>query len=143
MAGEFPQLQGSQARANHRVSASLSSLLAACGRRYDPTSDNDRDRAAMINCLKSLIILAAALTASELFAVPALAQALQETPTDIVASQIRRQGFPCTSPKPAVPERQQSMPNAAVWRLQCDEGSYRVTLVPNLAARVELTKDNE
>jgi hypothetical protein len=97
----------------------------------------------MINCLKSLIILAAALPASELFAVPALAQALQETPTDIVASQIRRQGFPCTSPKPAVPERQQSMPNAAVWRLQCDEGSYRVTLVPNLAARVELTKDNE
>jgi hypothetical protein len=121
----------------------LSSLLAALGRRYDPTSDNDRDRAAMINCLKSLIILAAAVTASELFSVPALSQALQETPTDIVASQLRRQGFPCTSPKPAVPERQESSPNAAVWRLRCDEGTYRVTLVPNLAARVELTKDGE
>jgi hypothetical protein len=97
----------------------------------------------MINCLKSLIILAAAVTASELFAAIAVAQAPQETPTDIIASQLRRQGFPCTSPKPAVQDRQSSSPNAVVWRVQCDEGSYRVTLVPNLAARVERTQDNE
>jgi hypothetical protein len=97
----------------------------------------------MINCLRSLIMLAAAVTASAQFTAPAFSQALQETPTDIVASQLRRQGFPCTSPKPAMQERQQSSPNATVWLLRCDEGSYRVTLVPNLAARVERTKDNE
>ena len=98
----------------------------------------------MINCLKSLIIvLVAAVTANGLVAVPALAQGLQENPTDIVASQLRRQGFPCTSPKPAVQDRQSSSPSAVVWRLRCDEGAYRVTLVPDLAARVERIQDNE
>ena len=30
-----------------------------------------------------------------------------------------------------------SKPNAAVWVLACENGTYRVTLVPNLAAQVE------
>jgi hypothetical protein len=95
----------------------------------------------MINCLKSRIFLAAVVIATEQFAGPALAQ--QETPTDIVAAQLRRQGFPCTAPKPAVQDRKHSIANAAVWRLQCDEGAYRITLVPNLAARIERIQDRQ
>jgi hypothetical protein len=95
----------------------------------------------MINCLKSRIVLVVAVAATTQVALPASSQAQPETPTEIIASQLRRQGFPCTSPKPAVQDRKHSMPNATIWRVQCDEGSYRITLVPNLAARVERTKD--
>jgi len=31
----------------------------------------------------------------------------------------------------------------AVWTVRCDEASYRVTLVPNLAAKVERADDKE
>ncbi len=94
----------------------------------------------MINCLKSRLFLATAVAAITQFTVPTLLHAQQETPTGIVAAQLRRQGFPCTAPQPAVQDRKRSTPNAAVWRLQCAEGSYRVTLVPNMEAKVERTQ---
>ena len=54
----------------------------------------------------------------------------QEGPRDIIAAQIRSQGYACNFPQRA--ER-----DVAVWMLRCQNASYRVTLIPNLAARVE------
>jgi hypothetical protein len=107
------------------------------------SDDDDRDRPAMINCLKSRIVLVVAVAATTQVTMPVPSQAQPESPTEIIASQLRRQGFPCTSPKPAMQDRKHSMPNATVWRVQCDEGAYRITLVPNLAARVERTQDRQ
>jgi hypothetical protein len=61
----------------------------------------------------------------------------QEDPTNIVADQIRAQGYKCESPQGAKRDPQASKPDEAVWILQCESGSYRVRLDPDMAATVE------
>lgn len=61
----------------------------------------------------------------------------QEDPTNIVADQIRAQGYKCESPQSAKRDPQASRPDEAVWLLQCESGSYRVRLIPDMAATVE------
>ncbi len=61
----------------------------------------------------------------------------QEDPTNIVADQIRAQGYKCDSPQSAKRDEQASKPDEAVWILQCESGSYRVRLIPDMAATVE------
>ena len=61
----------------------------------------------------------------------------QEGPKDIIAAQIRSQGYACNSPQSAERDVAASAANQAVWRLRCQNASYRVTLIPNLAAKVE------
>jgi len=54
----------------------------------------------------------------------------QEDPTNIIADQIRAQGYKCDSPQSAKRDAQASKPDEAAWILQCESGSYRVTLIP-------------
>jgi hypothetical protein len=61
----------------------------------------------------------------------------QEDPTNIVADQIRAQGYKCDSPQSATRDPQASRPDEQVWLLQCESGSFRVRLVPDMAAKVE------
>ena len=61
----------------------------------------------------------------------------QEDPTNIVADQIRAQGFKCDAPQGATRDGQASKPDESVWILQCESGSYRVRLIPDMAAKVE------
>jgi hypothetical protein len=61
----------------------------------------------------------------------------QEDPTNIVSDQIRAQGYKCDSPQSATRDAQASRPDEQVWILQCESGSYRVRLIPDMAARVE------
>ena len=61
----------------------------------------------------------------------------QEDPTNIVADQIRAQGYKCDSPQGATRDPQASRPDEQVWLLQCESGSFRVRLVPDMAAKVE------
>ena len=61
----------------------------------------------------------------------------QDDPTNIVADQIRAQGYKCDSPQSAKRDEQASKPDEAVWILQCESGRYRVRLVPDMAATVE------
>ena len=61
----------------------------------------------------------------------------QEGPKDIIAAQIRSQGYACNSPQSAERDVAASAANQAVWLLRCQNASYRVTLIPNLAAKVE------
>ncbi len=60
-----------------------------------------------------------------------------EVPADIIAVQIRKQGFPCTNPQSAKRDPQASKPDAPVWILTCDNATYRVRLVGNMADHVE------
>jgi len=61
-----------------------------------------------------------------------------EEPTkDLLAAQIRDQGFPCSKPVSAQRDLALSKPDEAVWVLKCENGAYRIRLVPDMAARVK------
>jgi hypothetical protein len=64
--------------------------------------------------------------------------AVAETPKEIIAAQIRMQGFACDKPVSAERDRAASRPNETVWLLKCEDHSYRVRLVPDMAADVLL-----
>ncbi len=68
------------------------------------------------------------------------AQALAEdveSPKDDIAAQIRAQGYACDQPQSATRDAQASKPDEEVWLLRCEGASYRVRLVPDMAAQVE------
>lgn len=73
---------------------------------------------------------------------PTFAEAELEKSKDIIAAQIRDQGFACNKALGAVRDRAASRPNEAVWTLTCENASYRVRLVPNMAAHVERLPDS-
>jgi hypothetical protein len=54
---------------------------------------------------------------------------------DLVAVQVRDQGYACDDPTSAT--REQDQDGDAVWRLDCQNASYRVRLVPDMAAAIE------
>jgi hypothetical protein len=60
-----------------------------------------------------------------------------ESPKDDIAAQIRSQGYACDQPQSATRDPQASKPNEEVWILRCEGASYRVRLIPDIAARVE------
>lgn len=65
------------------------------------------------------------------------ARAAGETPKDILAAQIRTQGFPCDNPQRAIRDAKRSKPDHEVWVLQCENATYRVSRYPDMAAKVE------
>lgn len=68
----------------------------------------------------------------------AVAQAANdEIPPDIIATQIRKQGYDCTNPSKAKRDPQASRPDLPVWILTCENATYRVRLVGDMADRVE------
>ena len=87
---------------------------------------------AMLRDVSLLLSALAALTGVGVFTASA-----QEDPTNIVADQIRAQGFKCDAPQGVKRDGQASKPDEAVWILQCESGSYRVRLTPDMAAKVE------
>ena len=62
-----------------------------------------------------------------------------EDAKDVIATQIRSQGFGCYEPITAERDLLASTPDERVWLLQCEEGSYRIRLIPHMAAKVERT----
>lgn len=62
---------------------------------------------------------------------------------DIIAVQIRRQGFECKNPESAEHDDQASKPDAEVWVLKCQGVTYKVKLIPNMAATVEKLPDDQ
>ncbi len=65
----------------------------------------------------------------------ALAQ--DEPAASIIAAQIRKQGFACEKAQNAQKDAKADRPDLPVWILNCGNTSYRVQLVPNMAAKVE------
>lgn len=69
-----------------------------------------------------------------------VAAAELEKPADIVATQIRKQGYKCEKPKSAERDSAASKADGVVWVLRCDSATYRVRLIPKMAAQVERMK---
>ena len=63
-----------------------------------------------------------------------------DTPVGIISDHIRRQGYACEEPRHAERDQPASRPNETVWILRCGDVTYRVTLIPDMAARVERLK---
>jgi len=57
-------------------------------------------------------------------------------PPEIIADQIRDQGFSCNKALTAERDPKYSKPDEPVWILKCDNATYRVRLVPGVAADV-------
>jgi len=85
-------------------------------------------------------LLCSGTVTAALFSSPSLAQ---EKPAEIIAAHIRMQGYACDKALSALRNRKASRPNETVWLLRCSNGIYNVTLVPDLAAKVVLVKDEK
>ena len=55
----------------------------------------------------------------------------------IVAVKIRHQGYHCDTPLGLESDRERSMPHETVWILKCRHATYRVRLIPDMAAHIE------
>lgn len=65
-------------------------------------------------------------------------EAGEEMSKEILAVLTRKQGFACTNPSHAERDKESSKPNDAMWVLTCENATYRVRLVPKMAAQVEV-----
>ena len=88
--------------------------------------------------LAAALVLAAG--SSSIGVTVAAAQAAEETLQGMLAAQIRLQGFACDTPISAVKEETQSRPDHAVWLLKCSNATYRVSRIPDMAAKVEVVQ---
>lgn len=68
---------------------------------------------------------------------PSRAQSIGEMPRDVLAAQIRMQGFACDKALGARKDIRRSRPDYAVWVLRCGNATYRVSRAPDMAAKVE------
>ncbi|MGI9373965.1 MAG: hypothetical protein ACR2OJ_15870, partial [Hyphomicrobiales bacterium] len=57
-------------------------------------------------------------------------------PKELIAEQLRRQGFKCDKPQSAKRDETATKPDEVVWILSCENASYRVKLIPDMAADV-------
>src|SRR5262249_42795585 len=64
-------------------------------------------------------------------------RAAEEATADVLAAHLRLQGHRCEHVQSAQRDTQRSKPDEAVWIVTCESASYRVQLVPHMAARVE------
>lgn len=90
---------------------------------------------------KDLSALAASLAVATAWQVSPVRAEL-EISKEIIAVQLRRQGYECKNPSKAERERKESKPDENVWVLTCENARYRVQLVPNMAAKVEQLPDD-
>ncbi len=75
--------------------------------------------------------------AQQLAEVQSVQPADDEVPPDIIAVQIRKQGYACSNPSKAKRDADASRPDLPVWILTCENATYRVRLVGNMADRIE------
>lgn len=56
---------------------------------------------------------------------------------EIVATQLRSQGYECVDPHKAERDEGDTSPGEEAWIVTCNNATYRVKLVPDQAAKVE------
>lgn len=61
----------------------------------------------------------------------------EDATKDLLAAQIREQGYRCEKAISAHRDSNLSKPDEAVWILKCEMDTYRLRLVPDMAAHVE------
>ncbi|WP_083632573.1 hypothetical protein [Bradyrhizobium sp. NAS96.2] len=62
---------------------------------------------------------------------------------DLLAIQLRAQGYACDKPLKAERDDKLSKPDNEAWTLTCSNATYRVTRVPDLAAKVEKVEEGK
>ena len=77
------------------------------------------------------------LVGSGALAWPLAAVTQPEMPADSIAAQVRLHGHRCDEALSAARDTALSKPNEAVWVLKCANASYRLSVIPNMAAKVE------
>ena len=72
---------------------------------------------------------------------PMVAQQMaMETLPDMLAAQIRTQGFACDDALKARKDSKRSRPDLDVWVLQCRNAVYRISRAPDMSATVKLLR---
>jgi len=66
-----------------------------------------------------------------------VAEEIEETPKEVIAAQIRSQGFLCENPVSAERDSEDSKPGEDAWILKCENAAYRARLIPDMAAKIE------
>ena len=91
----------------------------------------------MYKLLASTLLAAVAVLFNPLVRTQQATLLATETPQSMLAAQIRMQGFTCDKPLGALRDSKRSQPDRAVWVLKCSNATYRITRVPDMAAKVE------
>lgn len=92
------------------------------------------------SCIPAVAAMLATLTALAA-PFPARAEDPHEMSKEIIAVQLRKQGFQCGTPLSATREGDATKYDDAVWVLKCNNATYKVQLIPNMAAKVEQVPD--
>ena len=58
--------------------------------------------------------------------------------TNVIAAQIRTQGYTCDHPQQAVRDAKLSGPDHDVWTVKCENATYRYSRYPDMAAKIEV-----
>jgi hypothetical protein len=64
--------------------------------------------------------------------------AVAQTVQNVLAAQIRTQGYPCDQALGAKKDIKRSKPDHDVWVLRCSNATFRISRAPDLAAKVEV-----
>jgi hypothetical protein len=64
--------------------------------------------------------------------------AVAQTVQNVLAAQIRTQGYPCDQALGAKKDIRRSKPDHDVWVLRCSNATFRISRAPDLAAKVEV-----
>ena len=67
----------------------------------------------------------------------------EETLPGMLATQLRAQGYACDKPLKAERDDKLSKPDNEAWTLTCSNATYRVSRVPDLAAKVEKVEESK
>ncbi len=90
--------------------------------------------------LSHAAIFAAAMAVALPVAITSFPAGAQDDPKELIAVQVRDQGHKCDEPKSAEKDEAQSSPDEQAWILECEDASYRVKLIPDMAAEIEQIK---
>lgn len=95
---------------------------------------------ATIRCIAALGLAAPVLFLSVSHPAPA---ADPEVSKEVIAVQLRKQGFECKNPESAERDTEDSKPDENAWLLTCEGVRYKVKLIPKMAAKVEKLPEEE
>lgn len=91
--------------------------------------------------MRNSIVFVVSAIAVGSYASSAFADSGLEPPMDLLAAQLRTQGYACDHPDSAHLDKDASKPNGKVWIVACKGVHYRMTVVPDLAAKIEKLDD--
>ena len=96
-----------------------------------------REAMMRANRLLKFVVLVVPVTVSVIMTTALRSASADDATEKVLAAQIRDQGYRCEKPLGAKSDEALSKPDEAVWVLRCEAATYRMRLVPDMAAKVE------